>query len=495
MCDKKSPNILVVMSDQHARSVTGCYGDSVIHTPNMDRLADQGMCFDNTYCASPLCVPSRMSFMTGRMPSRNRIWTNNGILSSGTPTWAHALGSAGYLTALIGRMHFVGTDQRHGFEQRPIGEGCARFPGVSEAGGPRYTRFPRATAGQNRQLFEYVGRGPNFNQDYGQQVTDETCAFLHDQVEADRPFAAVVGYFLPHSPFVGQEQLFDHYLDHVDTKTYTGEEPSCIEALHVWRNLKPPATKQQLRLARAAYYAMVQAVDSQLGQVLNTLDKTGLSQNTLVIYCSDHGEMLGMHGLWAKKCFYEQAMGVPLIARLPGMIQPGSRCETICNLIDLASTFAQLAGNDDIDMDGQSLLPLMQGENQPDRHTISEVVDVQLHRGIQWLGHAICKGPWKLWQHQRPDGHAWEPVLLNLDVDPYEQHNLANDPKHRQKRDELLALLNQQWEPQSIVTEVEQQAQDYCRLAKWGSTLQPTCVDTYVWPGREFEDDLELIST
>ena len=132
-------NVLLIMSDQHSRYHLGCYGDPLVRTPHLDGLAQRGVRFDNAYCPSPLCVPSRMSFMTARRPSANRVWHNGHILSSAIPTWAHALGASGYETALIGRMHFVGPDQRHGFEVRPLGEYFALHPGADEVS--RQERF------------------------------------------------------------------------------------------------------------------------------------------------------------------------------------------------------------------------------------------------------------------------------------------------------------------------------------------------------------------
>ncbi len=212
-----SPNILVIMSDQHTATAMGCAGDPLIRTPNLDRLAVQGMRFSNAYCPSPLCVPSRMSFMTGRSPSRNRVWTNQATLSSTIPTWAHALSMAGYDTALLGRMHFVGPDQRHGFMERPIAEGTARHIGAPELGGPRYTRLSHATAGQSRISFEQAGRGNSFYQHYGSEVTDVACRFLNERSDNPRPFAAVTGYLLPHCPYIGPREAFDYYYERIDT--------------------------------------------------------------------------------------------------------------------------------------------------------------------------------------------------------------------------------------------------------------------------------------
>ncbi len=153
------PNILVLMTDQHSKHALGCYGNDLVRTPNLDRLAQEGMRFDSCYCPSPVCVPSRMSFLTARHAYRNRVWDNHQLLPSGIPTWAHTLGLAGYDTALIGRMHFQGPDQHHGFRERPIGEFSTGEPGELYKGGPSFTVYPRHTTGQCREAVEIAGRG------------------------------------------------------------------------------------------------------------------------------------------------------------------------------------------------------------------------------------------------------------------------------------------------------------------------------------------------
>lgn len=486
------PNILVIMSDQHARGKLGCYGDPLVRTPNLDRLAAQGMRFSNAYCPAPLCVPSRMSFMTGRRPSGNRIWTNTGALPSDIPTWAHALGAGGYDTALVGRMHFVGPDQRHGFMERPIGESCARFPGAPEQGGPRYTRLPQATAGQKRHAFEYAGKGNSFYQHYGEEVTDKACEFLRQRGQLETPFAATVGYILPHCPFIGDKAMFDFYYERVDTTVEMGSEPDCIRAVHKTRDLLPAATEQQLRVARAAYCAMIEKLDQHVGRVLDALDESGLADHTLVVYCSDHGEMLGEHGLWSKKCYYEDSAGIPLIARLPGVTPAGSVNATLCNLVDLAPTFVDLAQAPAIDTDGASLLPLLRGAEDPGRITASEVADVN-GGSFEWVGKMARKGAWKLWQHRTVDGEDYPPVLFNLDDDPREQHNLAGRDDCRQVQNELSGLLQEGWEPDRVIAHVRQELRDHKLLKAWGQTVRPTHPDTYRWPGEETEADLELL--
>lgn len=486
------PNILVIMSDQHARPFAGCYGNSLIRTPNLDRLASEGTLFTNAHCASPVCVPSRMSFMTGRLPSRNRVWNNQGVLSSGIPTWAHALGAAGYETALIGRMHFLGSDQRHGFMQRPIGEGNARYLGTPEEGGPRYTRIPNATAGQQRDSFEYAGRGPSFYQHYDSEVTDEACQFLRERADADRPFAAVTGWILPHCPFIGPKEAFNYYYDRVPTDARIEGEPECIQSLHETRHLKPRATEEQIRVARAAYYAMIECVDANVGRILHTLEETDLAENTLVVYCSDHGEMLGEHGVWSKKCFYDQSVGVPLITRLPGLTRPGTVCDDLCSLIDLAPTFADLGDTPAMDVDGQSLMPLWNGNSNPNRTIVAEVADLNFGP-FEWVGRMVRWGPWKLWQHISADGEPWDPVLFNLEDDPDECLNLVDEPAHAERVESMTGDLNEGWHPTAVRREVRQQLRDVELLKQWGREVQPKHPDTYAWPGPEIEEEMEVL--
>ena len=162
------PNILLILSDQHNPHILGCAGDEVARTPYLDGLAARGVTFDAAYCPSPLCVPSRMSLMTGRHPYQNEVWTNAGMLGSEIPTFAHALGAAGYEVALGGRMHFVGPDQRHGFERRLIGDVLAAFPGGP---GPDLGPVPLSTTGQCRESVLIAGPGRTGYQAYDDAVT------------------------------------------------------------------------------------------------------------------------------------------------------------------------------------------------------------------------------------------------------------------------------------------------------------------------------------
>ncbi|MCE2432604.1 MAG: sulfatase-like hydrolase/transferase, partial [Candidatus Latescibacteria bacterium] len=266
-------NILLMISDQHSKYHIGAYGDPLVRTPHLDSLSESSMRFTNAYCASPVCVPSRMSFMTCRTPSSNRVWNNNHLLHSGIPTWAHAMGLAGYETSLIGRMHFNGHDQRHGFENRPLGEYGATHPGANRRGAPLFKSITTATTGQNRTAVEIAGRGYGSYHVFDEIVAERTSAYLRDKSQnpGNRPFAAVAGFLLPHCPFIAHKELFDYYYDRVDIPQHTPNEPEPIRKFKQLRGLYPPLDEERIRVARAAYFGMCEYLDLQIGRILQTL--------------------------------------------------------------------------------------------------------------------------------------------------------------------------------------------------------------------------------
>ncbi|MCB1106343.1 MAG: sulfatase-like hydrolase/transferase, partial [Cephaloticoccus sp.] len=480
------PNVLILMSDQHSKFHLGCYGDPVVRTPHLDRLAVEGMRFDSAYCASPLCVPSRMAFMTSRHPSSIRVWKNEHILSSAIPTWAHALGAAGYETALIGRMHFVGSDQRHGFEKRPLGEYSALHPGAPETGAARFIQMPGTTSGQCRESVEIAGYGRTSYQAFDEDVAAATCAYLRERAAESgaRPFAAVGGFVLPHCPFFAPRDLFEYYYDRVDVPELTAEqlarEPRPVRRFREQRGIAEPLTREQIRVARAAYFALCEYFDRQIGRVLATLDETGLAQNTLVIYCSDHGEMAGEHGCWWKSNYFEGSVGVPLLARLPGTIDAGTSNAHICNLIDLGPTLCELAGADiPGGMEGRSLWPGLTGATA-DAHA-NETFSEHFGTNRERPSRMIRSGPWKLY-HYHGDDH---PVLYNLHDDPGEWHDLAADPAHAGRRAELMTRLYADWDPERVLQESAVLDRDYTTIRRWGAALNPPHPDNLPVPDAE----------
>jgi choline-sulfatase len=490
-----APNILLIMSDQHSKHFLGCYGNQLVRTPNLDRLAAEGVRFSNAYCPSPLCVPSRMSFMTSRTPSANGVWNNDHILNSGIPTWANVMTIAGYETSLLGRMHFCGPDQRHGFEYRPVGEASAGPVGMPWKGGPAWTKFPRSTSGQRREAVEIAGRGHTHYQWGDEERTRVAVRWLKEKakLKSSRPFAAVLGYVLPHCPFVAIKELFDYYYDRVIIPATEEHQPATIRRFRKIRGLlDPPLPEERIRIALAAYYGLCEHIDSLIGQVLDTLEETGLADDTLVIYTSDHGEMAGNHGCWWKSNYYEGSVGIPLIARWPGVIGSRSESKAICNLMDIGPTFAEIADSEyPYPVDGRSLYRILtEGTdgNHPDE-TFSELID---HGGgVPLASRMIRSGSWKLWTYA--DEQNLPAALFNLGDDPEELNDLGEDPEYADIRDSLLTRVHEGWNPKEAVLKSRENCHYFSILSQWGQTVNSDSPDAMVYPSPEYEKDVELL--
>ena len=365
------PNILLLMTDEHGAQFSGTYGHPFIHTPAMDRLAAEGVTFDAAYCNNPLCVPSRLSFMTGRHTHNCAGWDNATPLAPDAVTWPHLLRAQGYDVALSGKMHLIGDDHLHGFQEqlardlhselehpifpweRGIPEAREPWPGVVRT----ESRVPPGPDGEEEAAVEAEdaatpptgpGRTPEIDAD--DVAVEAALAFLRRRAHgsAERPFALCVGLIAPHFPFVVPEPFFSQYFPHHADLPHL--PPGHLEAL-------PPAaqrlrrafgfsghTELQVRRARAAYYGLVSYADDKLRQLLDALDQFGLADDTLVIHTSDHGEMLGEHGLWRKMSFYEESARVPLQVRWPGRAAAGRRVRECVSLVDVTATMVAAAG-------------------------------------------------------------------------------------------------------------------------------------------------------
>jgi len=432
MSDAAKPNVLLFCPDQHTPHVLGCYGDPVARTPRLDRLAEEGVVFRSAYCNQPICVPSRMSFLTGRYPHRIDVWGNGYCLPSTVPTVAHALGRAGYRTALCGRMHFIGPDQRHGFQERPVGDpgpyahwsSCCGYDPLDRHLGNMSTPAP----------LTQVGSGSTWTPEFDRQVTDAACAWLGGCARQDdgRPFLLTVGLFNPHCPYIAPRERYQRYVDAVALPDIPAGHLDGLHPFHkTYRDRIRAAdiTDETARKARAAYYALVEMVDECFGRVLDAVDRHGLADNTIVVYFSDHGDLLGEHGRWHKGCFYEGSVGVPLMVRWPGQLPAGRRVRETVSLVDLMPTLCQWTGAPvPKGIDGRSFAPLAMGDDPawPDRALAEYYTGNDAVRMVR-------EGPWKLVYYNR-----YQPELYNLDEDPAELHDRAADPACAGVRESLL---------------------------------------------------------
>lgn len=467
------PNVLVIMSDQHNKFVMGHEGATIVRTKNLDRLADEGMRFTDFYSPAPLCVPARACFLTSRRVIKTGIWFNGIMLDSSIPTWAHALGIAGYETALLGRMHFQGPDQRHGFELRPYGDMQGTYYGAPYRGGDIF-RECKGMTGQGRLCDHDGAKGSSPFEHFDRHTSEAVCRYLHEKAHRkdSRPFAAVVGYYLPHCPYVGNPDYFDYYFKNAPVPTVTQEYidqlPENVKGYMRLRNQDTPINPRYIRASRAAYFAMVQAMDDHIGMILAVLNRTGLADNTIVVYTSDHGDMINDHGLWTKGNFYEGSAGLPMLVRWPGVVKPGATCPAVSSLLDLGVTLADIAGAPPMPCtDGRTLRPWLEGKRPAGwkDEIISEVVG----RSDEVPAHMIRRGPWKLWDY----ADDTPPAMFNLATDPREEHDLAAAGEFAAIRDQMLATLNKGWDPKGIWEHLKSCRRDIAYVAQWGQTVKP----------------------
>ena len=316
------PNLLYIHSDQHAAAVAGCYGDQLVHTPNLDQLAAEGIVLDNVYCPSPICTPSRMSMFSGRFPYENQVWTNYHTLDSGIPTLAHAMGAAGYQPILFGRMHSIGPDQLRGYTERYVGDHCSNYTESSDIDHGEL----QGTQGPKRISLIKSGAGQNAYQVHDEDVVEETVAYINKLGQERRelsqarkpltPFCLTVGLMLPHQPFVARKEDYQLYQGQIKLpKIRQPFSDQLHPFIYSWRKETGivSVTEAEILRARTAYWALVTRMDKLIGQILDVLRKNNLDQNTLIIYMSDHGEQVGEHDLWWKQTFYEHSVKVPAI--------------------------------------------------------------------------------------------------------------------------------------------------------------------------------------
>lgn len=491
------PNLLYIHSDQHNPNVTGCYSDELVQTPNLDALAEGGVLLENAYCASPICVPSRMSTLSGRYPCENQVWTNSHEFDSSIPTLAHAMGAGGYYPVLIGRMHALGPDQLHGYADRLVGDHGPNFAGNPGADHGEL----QGTAGPSQVSLQKSGHGQSAYQVHDEDVTAAAVDFLNRAGVRKRagqptePFSLTVGFMLPHQPFVARREDYAYYYPRIQPpRTPEPFGDHLHPHLRMWRERCGIAqvSEVETRRARAAYWALVARMDALIGQILTALRANGLDKNTLIVYSSDHGEQVGEHGLWWKQTFYEDSVRVPLILCWPGHLPAGLRCPNVVSALDLNATLLDAMGCPALPHShGRSLLPLLQGQPGAvwDDVAISEFCLDAAGSGGPFpeegvFQRMIRRGPWKLnYYHGQPC------QLFNLEEDPRETRDLAADPNHGAVRARLLQEVLEGWNPEWIRGRLAAMRQDRNVLAGWARHVRPA--DRFRWDLRPEMDYLD----
>ena len=460
-----APNVVLVMADQHRADVMGCAGDATVVTPNLDRLAAEGVRFSRTSCQGPLCMPARASFLTERYVRDHGVFTNWNAVEPGTPTYLHALRAAGYHTVALGKHHLTKEDEpaahMDDLADRLVERGFAE---VHETGDKFTLSVPTRYSDHlsERGLWEVYlkhlrdrsyqgdkGRGDNATKripmwdatpvalplpDYIDPWHGDLAVDWIDGYTGDAPFFAFVGFPGPHDPWDAPQEAIDRYASGAVSFPRSTRRPDVELAgsygglLSAFMRLSDTdtMTDDAIRGMRRAYAASVSVIDAQVGRILDALEARGMLDNTWVIYTSDHGEMGGDHGMMSKCVLYDGAVRVPLIVRPPGG-RDGRVVTDLVEHLDVPATVRAIAGAPDVPgSDGRSLLGYVSGQD-PAPRTVAISED--------WGFASFETDAYKL----VVDEDSLTPcALFDRVEDPTEDVNLVADPQAAAALEELM---------------------------------------------------------
>lgn len=423
----RKPNIVLIMADQLAPQFLPAWGHPVVRAPNLDALARDGVVFDAAYTNSPLCAPSRFVMMSGRLPSRIGAWDNAAEFPAEIPTFAHYLAARGYQTCLSGKMHFVGPDQLHGFDERLTSD---VYP--SDFSWHPDWRSPDKQLDWFHNMEVVTRAGPCLRSmylDYDDEALFHSQRWLFDRAREgnERPFMLTVSFIQPHDPYLCRPEHWDLYDDaDIDMPVLgpgeAGTHPheSRLRDCYGASGIEPG--DDAVRAARRAYYGSVSDIDDKVGELVRTLAEAGLADDTVLIFTADHGDFLGERGLWFKMSFLEHSARVPLLVHAPARFAP-RRVANAVSLVDLLPTLLDIADDGEstgpepaTPIEGRSLLPHLAGDDGHD-----EVLGEYFGEGVATPMFMIRRGGSKLIV---ADG---DPVqFFDTANDPREQHNLAD---------------------------------------------------------------------
>jgi choline-sulfatase len=470
--NQEQPNIVVFMVDQMIPMHSGAYGSKIAKTPNIDKLAKNGVTFKNTYTTCPVCVPSRYSLLTGMYLKSHGAYDNGAMLRSDIPTHNDYLNRAGYETTISGKAHFIGPDQLHGYTRRLMTDVY-----------PSEMKFmPQRTKNSKYQdlhpmpiAIDYIGENAGPVQesmliDYDEKAVFHAIRYLaekrtkpaHSAQEAPpklgkTPFFLQISLNSPHEPFFAYQKYWDMY-EGVDfpipkypadlEKMYSSMDIS-LNKLHGVERVNVKDSVSLKRIYRA-YHASISYTDDKLGEVMATLEKFGLKDNTIIIFVSDHGDMLGHKGMVQKRVFYENSSRIPLIISFPDKFPLGKKglyVDDPVSIVDVAPTMLEMAGiKDYIPMDGRSLLPQMNGEVDKNRYVFCE----NYSEGVTTTCLMVRQGNFKYTYIYAGANKEPEVQLFNVVDDPFEMNNLATSKSHKSVADNLKGIILSNFDPEKL---------------------------------------------
>ena len=437
------PNILIFMVDQLNGTLFPDGPAEWLHAPNLKKLAARSTRFKNAYTASPLCAPGRAAFMSGQLPSDTGVYDNAAEFISSIPTYAHHLRRAGYQTCLSGKMHFVGPDQMHGFEERLTTDIYPADFGWT----PDYRKPGERIDWWYHNMGSVTGSGVaeiSNQMEYDDEVAYHATRKVYDYARSndERPWCMTVSFTHPHDPYVARKKYWDLYedcehllptvpaMDYEDHDTHSKR----IFDANDWRSFD--ISEDDIKRSRRAYFANISYLDDKIGEVMEAVKAT--RQETIIMFVSDHGDMLGERGLWFKMSFFEGSARVPMMICAPDM-QPGLITTPVSN-IDVCPTLCDLAGVDMSEVEpwttGQSVKPLGQGVERTEPVAIEYAAEASYSPMV-----SLRYGKWK-YNRCKLDADQ----LFDLDGDPHELTNLAEVAEHQGTLTQLRAKSKVRWD-------------------------------------------------
>lgn len=450
MIKHQPKNVVLFITDNHARSFLGALNHPTIHTPNLDQIAKNGVTFTNAYCNSPLCCPSRASIATGRYPNQTGFWDNSLAYDGTVPTWHHRLRDQGHLVASVGKLHYRSGKNDNGFTEEilplHIFEGKGAVIALLRA-----TPLGMPQRAGHGKIYDKSGVGHADYQDFDQDITDAAITWLEQHGRgAGKPWVLMVSYVSPHPPFAVPQDIWDLYpLDKVPMPVQwrKAEQPDhpALKYLN-WMNMFEEEFDEDLiRRIVAGYCGLITITDAQIGRVVEAMERLNLMDTTRIIYTSDHGEAAGNHGILGKANHYEHSLGVPLLIQGEG-INPGTIVDDVVSLVDLFPTIvegvgAELAAEDN-DLPGQSLWGLASGVAAKRKNLAFSEFHAM---GSLNASFAIRSGDFKLIYHVDMPSQ-----LFDLSKDPDEEHDLLGGGASHPMADELFASLREIVDPDEV---------------------------------------------
>jgi len=437
------PNVLIIMADEHQQKAAGCYGHPFVRTPNIDQLAAGGTRFTNAYTNSPICVPARASFATGRDVHEIAYWDNAHAYDGRVEGWGHAMRANGMYNLSIGKLHYRREQDPTGFDRQIVplhivgGEGAVSAC-IKRPLGPPIKRSRLATQ---------IGPGDSTYIRYDRQIVEETCAWLENEAPKRRgtPWALFCSFVCPHYPLIAPPAFYELY-PHAMLPHPKGNAPD--HPLHPWvekframQRHDEFFTAESRKVAIASYYGLCSYLDSNVARVLHALDASGVRDDTLVVYTADHGENLGTRRLWGKSNMYEEAAAIPLIVSGPG-VGAGKVCATPVTLTDVSATILEAVGLPQHIVPGPRSLRALGAEPDDGRR----VALSQYHAsGADTAAFMIRKGRYKYIHYVE-----YAPELFDLEADPEEMCDLAADRRHAAVLQDLERELRARLDPVAV---------------------------------------------